>query len=233
MIEIEHGLYQSSDFSLAMDFKISAGEFCAVLGPSGAGKTTLLSVLAGFEPVQSGLIILAGRDVTQLSPALRPVSMIFQDYNAFSHIDVWTNVALGISPALKLNDGDQSSVADALKSVGLAHVAQRKPGELSGGERQRIAVARVLVRNKPILFLDEPFAALDPGLRSDMLDLIVDLQKQRGMTVLLVTHHPEEAKLAADKILFISEGRVSGPLPVSEFFASEDQSIVRYRGKRL
>jgi thiamine transport system ATP-binding protein len=232
MIKIENGLYASADFSLRMDFEILAGEFCAVLGPSGAGKTTLLSMIAGFENLQTGTLTLGDVNVTKMPPALRPVSMIFQDHNAFAHLDVWANVALGISPALRLGDSQRETVERALQSVNLLQLAKRKPGDISGGERQRIALARVLVRDQPILLLDEPFAALDPGLRADMLDLVTELQKKHRLTVLLVTHQPEEAKRAATKILFVSQGDVSKPLGLADFFTSDDRSIEAYRGKR-
>jgi thiamine transport system ATP-binding protein len=230
MIEIEHGHYGIAGFSLDIDLNVKAGEFCAVLGPSGAGKSTLLSIIAGFENLESGALRLGDRDAAE-QPSSRPVSMIFQDHNVFAHLDVWSNVALGILPSLRLNSQEQAQVASALLRVGLENFAKRKPGELSGGERQRIALARVLVRDKPILLLDEPFAALDPALRRDMLDLVCELQVERKLTVLLVTHNPVEVEHVAGKIIFVSEGRVFGAVPTKAFFTSKEQPVVHYLGK--
>jgi thiamine transport system ATP-binding protein len=230
MIEIKNGKYETVGFSLDVDLNVSAGEFCAVLGPSGAGKSTLLSVIAGFENLTSGTILLDGKSVSDI-PSQRPVSMVFQDHNVFAHLDVWTNVALGISPALKLSDGQRMEVESALSRVGILPLAKRKPGQISGGERQRIALARVLIRNKPILLLDEPFAALDPGLRRDMLELVLDLQRERNLTVLMVTHQPEDTKLAAKKIVFISDGKVRDAVSIDNFFTSHDDAMQNYLGR--
>jgi thiamine transport system ATP-binding protein len=230
MIEIEHGHYCIDGFTLDIDLHVKTGEFCAVLGPSGAGKSTLLSIIAGFENLESGALRLDDCDAAE-QPLSRPVSMIFQDHNVFAHLDVWSNVALGILPSLRLNSQEQAQVASALLRVGLENFAKRKPGELSGGERQRIALARVLVRDKPILLLDEPFAALDPALRRDMLDLVCELQVERRLTVLLVTHNPVEVEHVAGKIIFVSEGRVFDAVPTKAFFTSREQPVVHYLGK--
>jgi thiamine transport system ATP-binding protein len=230
MIEIRNGQYETAGFTLDINLHVSAGEFCAVLGPSGAGKSTLLSVIAGFEDLKHGAILLDGKPASDV-PSQRPVSMVFQDHNVFTHLDVWTNVALGISPALKLDDAQKSQVESALSRVGILQLAKRKPGQISGGERQRIALARVLIRNKPILLLDEPFAALDPGLRRNMLELVLDLQRERDLTVLMVTHQPEDAKLAAEKIVFISDGKIRDAVSIIDFFASRDDAIKNYLGR--
>lgn len=231
MIKIKNGRYEIAGFALDINIDIQAGTFCAVLGPSGAGKSTLLSIISGFENLKSGEVIF--NDVqAAASPSARPISMIFQDHNVFAHLDVWNNVALGISPNLKLNDQQKFHVENALARVGIAHLAKRKPDEISGGERQRIAIARVLVRNQPILLLDEPFAALDPGLRIDMLNLITELQREKNLTVLMVTHQPDDAKYAAQKIIFISDGNVQEGISTNEFFRSQNFAVLKYLGKR-
>lgn len=230
MIQIANGKYETEGFSLDINLNVGAGEICAVLGPSGAGKSTLLSIIAGFEDLKSGAILLDGKPASDI-PSQRPVSMVFQDHNVFAHLDVWTNVALGVSPAVKLDDAQKSQVENALSRVGILQLAKRKPGQISGGERQRIALARVLIRNKPILLLDEPFAALDPGLRRDMLELVVDLQRERSLTVLMVTHQPEDAKLAAKKVIFVSDGKVRDAVSTDIFFASHDDAIQNYLGR--
>ena len=231
MIKIKNAAYQIPDFSLKIDVKGEVGKFYTVLGPSGAGKSTLLSVIAGFEQVKSGTIFLDGKNMQGVAPALRPVSMVFQEHNTFAHLTVWENVVLGISPSLKLSSSDAGKVRDALQKVGLQNYAERTPTELSGGERQRVVLARVLVRNKPILLLDEPFAALDPALRQVMLDLVLKLQREQQLTVLLVTHQPQDALHAADKVIFVDNGQVHPALQTKEFFASRQASIMDYLGR--
>jgi thiamine transport system ATP-binding protein len=146
--------------------------------------------------------------------------MIFQDHNSFAHLDVWTNVALGISAYLKLDTQQHERVDEALARVGLSDFKARKAKELSGGERQRIAIARALVRDKPVLLLDEPFTALGPALRRDMLDLIREIQVERKLTILMVTHQPEDARYAASRIAFVQNGRIAHVLPTKQFFAA-------------
>jgi thiamine transport system ATP-binding protein len=230
MIEFRHGQYRSENFELSIALKIESRTFTAVLGPSGAGKSTLLSIISGFEDLSAGQLLLDGKDAASRAAADRPVNMIFQDHNSFAHLSVWNNVALGISPSLNLNATQKQQVQQALDKTGIAHLANRNSLELSGGEKQRIAIARVLVRNKPILLLDEPFAALDPGLRTEMLALVTSLQAERNLTVLLVTHQPEEAKRAADHVVFVNAGKAHPPIPTNQFFKSNDADILCYLG---
>jgi len=150
------------------------------------------------------------------------VNMIFQDNNVFGHLDVWTNVALGISPRLALSAEDRERIDTALADVGLVSFKQRKPDELSGGERQRVAVARALVRDRPVLLLDEPFAALGPALRRDMLDLVTAMQKARRLTVVMVSHQPEDAQYAASHTAYLEAGRIVALRPTAELFAATD-----------
>ncbi len=228
MIRISNGIYDWQGFHLAMDFAAAENSITAILGPSGAGKSTLLNIIAGFEHLTSGSIALQGADHTATAPAARPVSFVFQDNNTFAHMSARDNVALGVSPSLKLNTSQWTSVDEALAKVGISHLATRKPGEMSGGERQRIALARVLVRQRPILLLDEAFAALGPSLRIEMLELVKTLQSEQQLTVLMVTHQPEDAKAIADSIMFVSDGVVQPPMPVQRFFKSVDAAIQNY-----
>ena len=232
MILIENALFKKKKFSLAIDLHVKSETFVAVLGASGAGKSTLLSIIAGFEDLERGKLWLDGTDMQNVLPAMRPVSMIFQDHNVFAHLNVWDNVALGIAPSLKLNAAEMAHVDEALVRVGLSQYAKRKPGNISGGERQRVALARVLVRKRKILLLDEPFAALDPGLRHDMLDLVSDLRREHALTILMVTHQPEEALRAADEIIFVAGGKVREPIAAKTFFKlHDDGAIDLYLGK--
>jgi thiamine transport system ATP-binding protein len=227
MITLEAVQFRYEAMLMNFDLKVARNEFMALIGPSGAGKSTLLSLIAGFEAPLSGTLKIAGIDMTGTPPAARAVSMIFQENNSFAHLDVWTNVALGISPRLTLDDAQRKLIGSALERVGLTPHKSRKPTELSGGEKQRIAIARALVRDKPILLLDEPFTALGPALRREMLDLIIGIQKERGLTILMVTHQPEDAKYAASKIAFVDAGRVSQVLPTAAFFADNAPVEIR------
>jgi thiamine transport system ATP-binding protein len=221
--------YDETDF--AFDVAFEPNEITALVGPSGSGKSTLLNLVAGFEAPLRGRVLIGGDDVTLRPPSERPVSMIFQENNLFAHLDVAANVGLGISPALKLSVADRERIAVALERTGLAGKEQRLPRELSGGERQRVALARAMVRDRPVLLLDEPFASLGPALRDEMLDLLVAVQKERQMTTLIVTHHPQDARRAAQKIVFLEGGRVAATGETASFFdANAPQAFRNYIG---
>ncbi len=196
--------YGETDFSF--DAQIAAGEIVALMGASGSGKSTLLNLVAGFETPSSGTVSIGGRDVTVLSPHERPVTMVFQENNLFGHLDIGQNVGLGRSPSLRLTATDRERVSKALAQTGLSGKEKRFPAELSGGERQRAALARALVRDQPVLLLDEPFASLGPALRDDMLDLVSELQAKHGMTTIMVSHHPDDARRISGSVLFLEAG---------------------------
>ena len=212
----------TSDMAMTFDLTVPAGAILAIIGPSGAGKSTLLSLIAGFDRLAGGHIRIGGADVTAEAPALRPVSMLFQDHNLFAHLDVWTNVALGLSPRLSLTDDQRVRIGLALVRVGLGGFERRLPGQLSGGERQRVAIARALVRERPVLLLDEPFAALGPALRSEMLRLLSELQRETGVTILMVTHQPGDAKAIATLTAFLDAGRIAAVRPTADLLAARD-----------
>lgn len=214
----------TQDFDL--DCTFPQGRVTAVVGASGSGKSTLLNLVAGFEAPESGRVVIGGRDMTVLDPSERPVSSIFQDNNLFAHLDIFTNVALGVSPALKLQAEDRQGIEMALARVGLAGFDKRLPGTLSGGERQRAALARALVRKKPVMLLDEPFAALDPGLRSGMTSLLLDLHNETKNTVIIVTHHPEDMKKLAQRVVFLDRGRIIYAGSTADFFTTQNVKAV-------
>lgn len=191
----------------------------AVVGPSGSGKSTFLNLVAGFETPDAGSVLIGERDVTTLHPSQRPVSLVFQDNNLFAHLDLARNVGLGLSPSLKLSAQDRVTIEKALERVGLGGFGKRLPGTLSGGERQRVAFARALVRRQPVLLLDEPFAALDPDLKASMSALLLDLHRETGNTVLLVTHDPQEVRRSADHVLFLGKGRIAVDCAANAFLA--------------
>ncbi|OLP60178.1 thiamine ABC transporter, ATP-binding protein [Xaviernesmea oryzae] len=225
-IALEEAIVAFGTRHLSFDCRIDAGGITAVLGPSGSGKSTLLNLIAGFETPDRGHVTLMGQRMDDVAPSRRPVSVIFQDNNLFAHLDVTTNIGLGIDPGLKLSADDRARIGQALARVGLADYEKRRPPSLSGGERQRVALARALVQTRPILLLDEPFAALDPALRAGMSALIGELQAERQMTVLLVTHHPEDVRRLADDVLFLEEGRILLHAPREAFLQRRDLPAV-------
>lgn len=207
---------------MVFDFAVPAGKLAAVMGPSGSGKSTLFALIAGFEKPDRGRIVIDGADVTGLSPGRRPISHVFQENNLFAHLDVATNVGLGIEPKRRLSGEQRAAVGDALERVGLAGFENRRPATLSGGERQRVALARALVRHRPVLLLDEPFAALGPRLREEMLELVRALHDEAALTTLMITHQPADARAIADKVLFLAGGRTVAHRPVADIFDSDD-----------
>lgn len=232
MIRLENVAFRYEEMAMRFDAEFPTASFTAVIGPSGGGKSTLLNLIAGFETPETGRVLIDGADVTALPPDWRPVSMIFQDNNVFAHLDLWQNVALGVSPSLKLDAGQKARVDAALAEVGLGTLMHRKPGEVSGGERQRVAVARALVRDRPVLLLDEPFAALGPALRRDMLDLVRAMQQARRLTVVMVTHQPEDALAAASHTAYLEAGHILALRPTAELFAAADLPGLRdYLGR--
>ena len=227
MVSLDDAVFQYEDMTMRFSLKVPKGALMAVIGPSGAGKSTLLSLIAGFDLPLSGTIAIGGRDMAGVAPNERPVSMIFQDNNVFGHLDLRQNVAIGLSPGLRLTASERAATDEALRHVGLHELQHRKPSEVSGGERQRVAIARALVRDKPVLLLDEPFAALGPSLRREMLDLLRGVQKDKQLTILMVSHQPEDARYAASHTAFVEQGRVLAVEPTEEFFRSRHLPEVR------
>lgn len=193
---------------MRFSFTADAGERIAVLGPSGAGKSTLLNLIAGFLSPASGAVILAGNNHIRTPPAKRPVSVLFQENNLFNHLTVRQNIGLGLHPGLKLNDAQREETEALAGKMGLMEYLERLPGELSGGQRQRVALARCLIRKQPILLLDEPFSALDPALRKEMLNLLDTQCRERNMTLLMVSHSLEDALSIAPRSLVVRDGRI-------------------------
>ncbi|PWV98191.1 thiamine transport system ATP-binding protein [Hoeflea marina] len=227
-IELRHVTHALGNAGVAFSFSRETGSVTAVLGPSGAGKSTLLNLIAGFLAPDQGQVFVNGRDVTALPPAGRGVSMVFQDNNLFAHLDIRTNIALGLDPALRLGRAENAVIEAAMERVGLAGFGRRKPGTLSGGERQRVALARAFARRKPLLLLDEPFDGLGPGLAAEMLSLMLEIRAEVGATVLMVTHEPAEARAAADRVLFVDRGRIAADAPLAGFFERSDIPALRH-----
>ena len=230
MLTLEDVVVELGSFRLAADLKVKAGTITAVMGPSGAGKSTLLSAIAGFTEVL-GRIGIEGDDVTTLPPSKRPLSILFQDSNLFPHMTAFQNVALGVSPSLKLTTAQRDEVTQAMARVGLAGFEARKPSALSGGQQSRVALARILVRNKPLVLLDEPFAALGPALKAEMLDLVAEIAAERGLTVLMVSHDPSDARRIAGQVILVADGMAHPPVATGELLDNPPTALREYLGK--
>ncbi len=231
MLRFEGVEIVQGDFRLTADFTIRTGERVAVIGPSGAGKSTLLSVIAGFFAQSAGRILWDGRDLGPLPPGARPLSILFQDQNLFPHLTAGQNVALGLRPDLRLSGEDQARVSAALARVGLAGMEDRRPGTLSGGQQSRVALARVLLRARPLMLLDEPFSALGPALKVEMLDLVAEIAADTGATVLMVSHDPEDALRVAGQTVLVADGIAHAPRPTAALLADPPPALAAYLGK--
>jgi iron(III) transport system ATP-binding protein len=215
---------------LAVDkvsFAIAPGTLTTLLGPSGCGKTTTLRMIAGLETPSAGSVFIGGRDVTRLGPAERNVSMVFQSYALFPHLDVIANVAYGLEVSGVAKRQARERARAAMASVGLTSFDARLPSELSGGQQQRVALARALVLEPAVLLFDEPLSNLDARLRRSMREEIRALQQRLGLTVAYVTHDQGEALAVSDRIIVMDRGVIaqSGTpaelyeRPASEFVA--------------
>ncbi|BBF13282.1 TPA: thiamine ABC transporter ATP-binding protein [Haemophilus influenzae] len=209
MIYLNNVILNDKTLPMCFNLNVKAGERVAIIGESGAGKSTLLNLIAGFEFPAQGEIWLNDKNHTRSAPYERPVSMLFQENNLFPHLTVQQNLALGIKPSLKLTALEQEKIEQVACSVGLGDYLQRLPNSLSGGQKQRVALARCLLRDKPILLLDEPFSALDQKLRVEMLALIAKLCDEKDLTLLLVTHQPSELIGSIDQVLVVENGQIS------------------------
>ena len=230
MLEIrrlEFGYADDARPDMVFDLDVAAGEVLSLIGPSGSGKSTLLSLIAGFLTPAAGQILLDGVAIEKLAAASRPVSIVFQQHNLFPHLDLYTNVALGIDPSLRLTPAQADSVNEALTRLDLAGLQSRKPGALSGGQRQRVALARALVRRRKILLLDEAFAALGPAQRAEMIGLVKDLVKENGMAALLVSHQPRDALIASARTAFVNAGRIAALETTDHLLEQSDLPEVR------
>lgn len=209
MIRLDNIFLADDTLPMTFDLQVAAGERIAIVGPSGAGKSTLLNLIAGFVLPTRGEVWLNGENHTQSAPYERPVSMLFQENNLFPHLTVQQNLALGLKTSLKLTALEQDQIKRVADAVGLTSFLSRLPNSLSGGQKQRVSLARCLLRDKPILLLDEPFSALDPELRLEMLNLIDELCHSKNLTLLLITHQPSELTGKVNRMLRIENGRIS------------------------
>lgn len=230
MLTLDNLLLKREKFELRADFTCERGDRVAIIGPSGAGKSTLLDLIAGFATPDAGQIMWDGTDISHTPADKRDISMVFQSNNLFPHLSVFENVALGIAPNLRLTSAQKSNVMDALARTGIFAFKDKFPGELSGGQASRVAIARVLVRDRAMIALDEPFAALGPALKQDMLGLVCEICKERDALLLMVTHDPNDALNSCDTCIFVDAGCASAPQSTRELFADPPPALREYFG---
>ena len=201
--------YGSKTILKNLNLTINDGEFLTILGPSGCGKTTALRLIAGFEDLTEGSIILDGQDVSNIPAEQRPVNTVFQSYALFPHMTIFENVAFGLRMQKVPSTEIEPRVMEALRMVRLEDRAQQKPAQLSGGQQQRIAIARAVVNKPKVLLLDESLSALDYKLRKEMQNELKALQRQLGITFIFVTHDQEEALTMSDRIIVMNAGKIA------------------------
>ena len=230
MLHLDGLHLRQGTFELRADLSVSVG-LTAIIGPSGGGKSTLLAAIAGFlDPIQ-GAVRWGDRDITKVAPGERPVSVLFQDNNLFPHLTVEQNIALARGHTARDLRKARPRIEEILVSIGLAGFGSRKPAALSGGQQSRAALARVLLADRPVVVLDEPFAALGPGLRSELLDFVrQQLVEDAKRTVLMVSHDPDDAKRVADRVIFVDGTTARAPEPTNAVFGSSDTAIRDYLG---
>ncbi len=231
MLQLDNIRFRQGAFELSADLTVAKGRRTAIIGPSGAGKSTLLDLISGFQTPQVGRILVDGQDVTQSAPGDRPVAILFQDNNLFPHLTIGQNLTLAMRPKSgRAQSGDEERIDAALDQVGLAGFQKRRPEALSGGQRSRAALARVLLQDRPILLLDEPFSALGPALRQEMADLICSLTAPTGTTAIMVTHDVGDARRFAEDIILVDDGTVYPPKTAEDLLKNPPKALRDYIG---
>ncbi|MCX7286683.1 MAG: ATP-binding cassette domain-containing protein [Rhodobacterales bacterium] len=231
MLQLDRLTLAHGSFRLTADWSAAAGDRIAIMGPSGAGKSTLLSAIAGFLQPTDGQIRWQGQDLGPVPGGQRPLTILFQDQNLFPHLTVVQNLGLGLRPDLRLSRDERLQIDAALDRTGLAGLGPRRPAELSGGQASRAALARALLRARPILLLDEPFAALGPALRQDMLALLREVADDTGALVLMVTHDPADALALQGRTAFVADGQVAAPVDTVQLLADPPAAVRDYLGR--
>ncbi|MCX7299008.1 MAG: ABC transporter ATP-binding protein [Rhodobacterales bacterium] len=215
-----------------IDLEIRQGEFFSLLGPSGCGKTTLLRTIAGFETLSEGTMHIDGRDMATVPANERPTNMVFQSYAIFPHLSVAENVAFGLRRDKSSKEQKAKQVTEALEMVGLGGYGNRAAHALSGGQRQRVALARALILKPKVLLLDEPLSALDKKMREQMQVELIRLQRNVGITFILVTHDQEEALVMSDRIAVMFEGAIGQMADPEELYRRPNsRKVAEFIGK--
>ncbi len=201
-----------------VSLSIAKGSFVVLLGPSGCGKSTTLRIIAGLESPDQGRVLIGGRDVTGAPPSKRSISMVFQSYALFPHLNVAENIVFGLKVRGVGRAEREKRLETALQRTGLKGYEHRKPAQLSGGQRQRVALARAIIADHPICLMDEPLSNLDAKLRHSVRQEIRSLQRQLDMTVIYVTHDQTEAMAMADVVVLMKDGRIEQAGPPAELY---------------
>ncbi|WP_378947891.1 ATP-binding cassette domain-containing protein [Paracoccus sp. R86501] len=230
MLELRDIAIRHDDFSLTADLSLPKGGRFAVIGASGSGKSTLLSLIGGFLAPNQGRILWDGQDMTQMAPGDRPISTLFQHHNLFPHLTVKRNIGMGLRADLRLDTDQKDRVTQVLDQVGLSGTGDRRPAALSGGQQSRVALARVLLRARPVLLLDEPFAALGPALKSEMLSLLTGIADRTDATVLMVTHNPQDARVFSPQTILVEDGRAHPPRDTGPLLDNPPPGLRAYLG---
>ena len=204
--------FEENYLAISANLLLESNKIYAIIGPSGAGKSTFLNLISGFSEISSGSILWNEQEISDLPPSKRNISILFQDNNLFPHLSVWRNLALAVSHWPKISNDDEAKLHSVISEVGIRGLENRKPSQLSGGQQSRVALARVLLQKNKILLLDEPFAALGPSLKDQMLELIEKIARNRGLLVLMVTHDPADANKIASQTIVIKNNKVHPPL---------------------
>lgn len=204
--------FEENYLAISANLSLESDKIYAIIGPSGAGKSTFLNLIAGFSEISSGSILWNEQEISDLPPSKRNISILFQDNNLFPHLSVWRNLALAVSHWPKISNDDEAKLHSVISEVGIRGLENRKPSQLSGGQQSRVALARVLLQKNKILLLDEPFAALGPSLKDQMLELIEKIARNRGLLVLMVTHDPADANKIASQTIVVKNNKVHPPL---------------------
>ncbi|MBC7470984.1 MAG: ABC transporter ATP-binding protein [Ramlibacter sp.] len=217
-----------------ISFEVASGTLTTILGPSGCGKTTTLRMIAGLEAPTAGQILIEGKDVTALGPADRNVSMMFQSYALFPHMNVLENVGYGLKMSGVSKESTRQRAQEALRNVGLVGYDLRQPGELSGGQQQRVALARALVLQPAVLLFDEPLSNLDARLRREMREEIRSLQQRLRLTVAYVTHDQSEALAVSDQIIVMNHGVIAqGGTPQALYEDPRTEFVAGFMGEAM
>jgi len=208
--------FEENYLAISANLSLESDKIYAIIGPSGAGKSTFLNLISGFSEISSGSILWNEQEISGLPPSKRNISILFQDNNLFPHLSVWRNLALAVSHWPKISNYDEGKLRSVISEVGIQGLESRKPSQLSGGQQSRVALARVLLQRNKILLLDEPFAALGPSLKDQMLELIEKIAKKRGLLVLMVTHDPADANKIASQTIVVKNNKVHPPLDTNK-----------------
>ncbi|MEM4265222.1 MAG: ATP-binding cassette domain-containing protein [Thermoplasmata archaeon] len=232
MLEVSDLSYDAGSLELReVSFGVARGETLVVLGPTGAGKTVLLELIAGFRTPRSGSILMDGREITDLPPEKRKIGMLYQDYLLFPHLDVFENIAYGLRSRGMRMDELRKKVDDISSRLAIGHLLNRKVRRLSGGEQQRVSLARALVTDPSILLLDEPFSAVDPETKENLMRQLSSALASWDIPVIYVTHDQIEAAEIADTLAVLSNGRIVQIGAPGEVFSSpKSEFVARFLG---